>query len=198
MRPRQFDVDQLLAIAFAHFQQRGVRGASISEIAEAAAIGRGSLYNAYPTKELLFLAAYRRHADVFVANLDKALSQGDLEARLIAFFDVCIDQMTAGEPALGCPTTRGLMELSTVPGDGLTEASRAVFSPMLCEIEQLLLATFRRAQTEQNWPGRPEAAAALTLVVARGLVVLERAFRDEARLRDIAREAVRQACVTPA
>jgi len=56
MRPREFDQDAVLRIAFDQFWRKGVRGASLSDIAREAAVQRGSLYNAFGSKEALFLA----------------------------------------------------------------------------------------------------------------------------------------------
>ena len=56
MRPREFDHDDVLRIAFDQFWRKGVRGTSLSDIARDAGVQRGSLYNAFGSKEALFLA----------------------------------------------------------------------------------------------------------------------------------------------
>ena len=62
MRPREFDHDDVLRIAFDQFWRKGVRGTSLSDIARDAGVQRGSLYNAFGSKEALFLQAYERYA----------------------------------------------------------------------------------------------------------------------------------------
>ena len=57
MRPREFDHDEVLRIAFDRFWRSGVRGTSLSDIARDAGVQRGSLYNAFGSKEALFLVA---------------------------------------------------------------------------------------------------------------------------------------------
>ncbi len=90
MRPREFDHDDVLRIAFDQFWRKGVRGTSLSDIARDAGVQRGSLYNAFGSKEALFLCAYERYASEYLRSLQKALGSGTLRARLTAFFDVTI------------------------------------------------------------------------------------------------------------
>src|ERR1700712_730219 len=58
LRPREFDHDDVLRVAFEQFWRKGVRGTSLSDIARDAGVQRGSLYNAFGSKEALFLCAY--------------------------------------------------------------------------------------------------------------------------------------------
>jgi len=109
LRPREFDHDDVLRIAFEQFWRKGVRGTSLSDIARDAGVQRGSLYNAFGSKEALFLQAYERYAGEYLVTLQKALGAGSLRKRLTAFFDLTITNFRAGSPPRGCPTTRGLM-----------------------------------------------------------------------------------------
>ena len=124
MRPREFDHDEVLRIAFDRFWRGGVRGTSLADIARDAGVQRGSLYNAFGSKEALFLVAYERYAGDYLGVVEKALSTGTLRKRLAAFFDVTIKNMCAGSPPRGCPTTRALMEVGSVDGEG-TRRQRA-------------------------------------------------------------------------
>ena len=85
MRPREFDHDNLLRIAFDQFWRKGVRGTSLSDIARDAGVQRGSLYNAFGSKEALFLCAYQRYAGEYLVLLRTALGSGTLRTRLAAF-----------------------------------------------------------------------------------------------------------------
>ena len=121
MRPREFDQDDVLRVAFDQFWRKGVRGTSLSDIARDAGVQRGSLYNAFGSKEALFLCAYERYASEYLSSLQKVLGSGTVRKRLTAFFDLTIKNFRSGSPPRGCPTTRGLMELSSVEGDWLDE-----------------------------------------------------------------------------
>lgn len=190
MRPREFDHDDVLRIAFDQFWRKGVRGTSLSDIARDAGVQRGSLYNAFGSKEALFLTAYQRYADEYLGTLQKALGSGSLRKRLTAFFDLTIKNFRSGSPPRGCPTTRGLMELGSVQGEGLDEDARQAFAGLIARITALLEEVLAAGVERGEFRGDPGAAALHIVTVTRGLAVLERAYGDEARLRKIAAHTV--------
>lgn len=188
VRPRQFSEELVLRVAFDRFWRQGVRGTSLSDVAREAGVQRGSLYNAYGSKEALFLTAYARYRAEYLANMTRMLSTGPLRTRLEAFFDFTIANCTQGTPARGCPTTRGLMEVGT--GDGLDESARVAFAELLTGVTTLLAEALADGATRGEFQGDPVATARHLLVVARGLIVLERAFGDEAQMRAIAAHTI--------
>lgn len=190
MRPREFDHDDVLRIAFDQFWRKGVRGTSLSDIARDAGVQRGSLYNAFGSKEALFLAAYERYAGEYLGALQKALGSGTLRARLGAFFDQTITNFRSGSPPRGCPTTRGLMELGAAEDDGLDENARQAFAGLMDRITALVEQAFSEGAARGEFKADPAAAALHIVTVTRGLAVLERAFGDEAQLRKIARHTI--------
>lgn len=190
MRPREFDHDDVLRIAFDQFWRKGVRGTSLSDIARDAGVQRGSLYNAFGSKEALFLCAYERYASEYLSALQKALGSGTLRKRLTAFFDLTIRNFRSGSPPRGCPTTRGLMELSPVEGEGLDENARKAFADLMTRVTGLVRKALSEGAERGEFKGDPEIAALHIATVTRGLAVLERAFGDEAELRRIAKHTV--------
>ncbi len=190
MRPREFDHDEVLRIAFDQFWRKGVRGTSLSDIARDAGVQRGSLYNAFGSKEALFLCAYRRYADEYLAALQKALGSGTLRQRLTAFFALTIKNFRSGSPPRGCPTTRGLMELGAAEGEGLDDDARQVFADLVARITLLVRAALSEGTARGEFSGAPDSTALHIVTVTRGLAVLERAFGDEAQLRQIAAHTV--------
>ena len=186
MRPREFDHDDVLRIAFDQFWRKGVRGTSLSGIARDAGVQRGSLYNAFGSKEALFLSAYERYASEYLSSLQKALSAGTLRERLLALFGVTIRNLRSGSPPRGCPTTRGLMELGAAEAKGLDDDARKAFADLLTRITALVQEALSRGVERGEFNGDPEVAALHIVTVTRGLAVLERAFGDEAQLRKIA------------
>ena len=186
MRPREFDHDDVLRIAFEQFWRKGVRGTSLSDIARDAGVQRGSLYNAFGSKEALFLCAYERYASKYLATLQKALGSGTLRDRLTAFFDVTIKNFRSGSPPRGCPTTRGLMELASGEGEGLNENARQAFAGLVARATALVEEALAEGKKRGEFSGMPATAALHIATVTRGLAVLERAFGDEAQLKKIA------------
>src|SRR5690348_7628506 len=189
MRPREFDHDDVLRIAFDQFWRKGVRGTSLSDIAREAGVQRGSLYNAYGSKESLFLCAYERYANEYLVALEKSLGSGTLRERLTAFFSLTIKNFRSGSPPRGCPTTRGLMELGS-DGDGLDENARQKFADLITRIAGLVQGTLAKGVHKGEFKGDPASAALHIVTVTRGLAVLERAFGNEAQLRKIAADTV--------
>lgn len=189
MRPREFDQEDVLRIAFNQFWRKGVRGTSLSDIAREAGVQRGSLYNAYRSKESLFLCAYERYANEYLVALEKALGSGTLRERLAAFFSLTIRNFRSGSPPRGCPTTRGLMELGS-DGDGLDENARRTFADLVTRITGLVQETLATGVQKREFKGDPASAALHIVTVTRGLAVLERAFGDETQLRKIAADTV--------
>jgi AcrR family transcriptional regulator len=190
VRPREFDHDEVLRVAFDQFWRKGVRGTSLSDIARDAGVQRGSLYNAFGSKEALFLHAYQRYAGDYLDSIRKVLGAGPLRKRLTAFFDLTIRNFRSGTPPRGCPTTRGLMELGAAEGEGLEEDARRAFADLISAIAALLREALASAAARGEFSGDPEAAALHIVTVTRGLAVLERAFGDEAGLRRIAAHTI--------
>ncbi len=190
MRPRQFEEAAVLRIAFRQFRRKGVRATSLADVAREAGMQRGSLYNAFGSKQALFLAAYERYREDYLATIATALSSGSLQERLEAFFAATIANFAAGDPPRGCPTTRGLMDVGAPDEDGLDDLARETFAAVLSRLAALLAETLRDGAARGEFAGDPEAAAWHLLTLARGLVVIERAFGDEAQLRAIAADAV--------
>jgi TetR/AcrR family transcriptional regulator, transcriptional repressor for nem operon len=190
VRPREFDHDDVLRIAFDQFWRKGVRGTSLSDIARDAGVQRGSLYNAFGSKEALFLCAYQRYASEYLGALQKTLGSGTLRERLTAFFELTIRNFRSGSPPRGCPTTRGLMELGSVEGEGLDDNARKTFADLVAQITALVQEALSEGVARREFNGDPASAALHIITVTRGLAVLERAFGDEAQLRKIAAHTV--------
>ena len=190
MRPREFDHDDVLRIAFDQFWRKGMRGTSLSDIARDAGVQRGSLYNAFGSKEALILRAYERYASEYLGSVEKALSSGTVRERLAAFFDLTIKNFRSGSPPRGWPTTRGLMELAAFEGEGLEEDARQAFADLVARITGLIESALSKGVERGEFNGAPEIAALHIVTVTRGLAVLERAFNDEAELRRIAAHTV--------
>jgi TetR/AcrR family transcriptional repressor of nem operon len=190
LRPREFDHDDVLRIAFDQFWRKGVRGTSLSDIARDAGVQRGSLYNAFGSKEALFLTAYERYASEYLGSIRKVLGSGTLRQRLTTFFDVTISNMCAGSPPRGCPTTRGLMELGSVEGEGLDENARKAFADLVTRITDLLETALSESTARGEFKGAAKSTALHIVAVTRGMAVLERAFGDEAELRRIAAHTI--------
>ena len=177
---RQFDEQEVMAIALDVFWRKGLHDATMQELATATGVQRGSLYNAYGDKEAIFLRAFDRYAEQFLETAGDALAQGDTTARLRNFFELIIVNMTSGSPPRGCLTTRTALDA------GISSAAvRQRVKGVLSRLEQLI------SKAISSVPDRRPAIdanrlARVVVTFTRGLAVMERAGYGRKQLKDAA------------
>ncbi|MDX6286652.1 MAG: hypothetical protein QOG53_2137 [Frankiales bacterium] len=82
-RPRQYDLDSLLAVAVSVFNERGYDGTSMEDLAAAAGITKSSIYHHVPGKEqLLRLAVERALEGLFAVTREDGAKTGPAIDRL--------------------------------------------------------------------------------------------------------------------
>ncbi|RTL51610.1 MAG: TetR/AcrR family transcriptional regulator [Bradyrhizobiaceae bacterium] len=177
---RQFDEQEVIALALDVFWRKGLHDATMQDIAAATGVQRGSLYNAYGDKEAIFLRAFDQYAAQFLDAAARVLAQGDAAARLQGFLDMLIVNMTSGTPARGCLTTHTALDLA------ISSAQvRQRVQGVLSQLERLVCKALGSA------PGKLTQADAVRLArvvvtFTRGLAVMERAGYSRKQLRDSA------------
>ncbi|HVX98273.1 MAG TPA: TetR/AcrR family transcriptional regulator [Pseudorhodoplanes sp.] len=176
---RQFDEQELIATALDVFWRKGLHDATMQDIATAAGVQRGSLYNAYGDKEAIFLRAFDRYAEQFLDTAGKALAQGDARGRLGNFFDVIIVNMTGGSPPRGCLTTRTALDTAAS-----SAAVRERVHGVLTRLERIV------GEAMSSAAGAPaieaNRLARVVVTFTRGLAVMERAGFSRKQLKDAA------------
>jgi AcrR family transcriptional regulator len=177
---RQFDEQEVIAIALDVFWRKGLHDATMQDLATATGVQRGSLYNAYGDKEAIFLRAFDRYAGQFLETAGNALNQGDAEAGLKFFFDMLIANMTSGSPPRGCLTTRTALDLAIS-----SSAVRQRVQSLLSLLEQLIS---KAISTPPNKLPSIDANRLARVVVTftRGLAVMERAGYGRKQLEEAA------------
>jgi TetR/AcrR family transcriptional repressor of nem operon len=177
---RQFDEQEVIALALDVFWRKGLHDATMQDLAAATGVQRGSLYNAYGDKEAIFLRAFDRYAGQFLETTAKALAGGDGAERLRNFFDVIIVNMTTGSPSRGCLTTRTALDAGIS-----SEDVRERVQGLLDRLEQIVSAAIGSA------PGKAittdaNRLARVIVTFTRGLAVMERAGYSRKQLRESA------------
>jgi AcrR family transcriptional regulator len=177
---RQFDEQEVIALALDVFWQKGLHDATMQDLAEATGVQRGSLYNAYGDKEAIFLRAFDQYAKDFLESVGSLMAEGDVATRLRNFFDSAVVNMTSGSPPRGCLTTR------TALNAGISsEAVRARVQALLGRLEQAVSKAIGSAPG-----GRPAAEAnrlaRVVVTFTRGLAVMERAGYSRKQLKESA------------
>jgi AcrR family transcriptional regulator len=176
---RQFDEQEVIAIALDVFWRKGLHDATMQDLAAATGVQRGSLYNAYGDKEEIFLRAFDQYAAQFLEVAANALAGGDVVTRLKNFLDAIVVNMTSGSPARGCLTTRTALDAAIS-----SDAVRARVLGVLGQLEQLV------AKAIGSAPGKPaidaNKLARVVVTFTRGLAVMERAGYSRKQLKESA------------
>ena len=178
---RQFDEDEVFEEALAVFWQKGYAATTMQDLAAATGVQRGSLYNAYGDKETLFLHVFGRYRDSYLTQLRHALEQEDPRLALRQFLHYIFRSMRTGKPSRGCLSTK-----TALSEEGKEEQIRAVIRGLLDDMEAVLLERFDRPDTRSQLSMTPREAARMVVCMTRGLVVLERVYQDEKRLKEMA------------
>src|SRR5262245_12377861 len=177
---RQFDEQELIASALDVFWRKGLHDATMADLAAAAGVQRGSLYNAYGDKEVIFLRAFDHYAGQFLEAAGHVLAEGRAAARLRNFFDMIIVNMTSGSPPRGCLTTRTALDAAIS-----SAAVRGRVQSVLTGLERLI------GEALSSAPGTLPAIdsnqlARVIVTFTRGLAVMERAGYGRKQLKEAA------------
>jgi len=172
---RQFDEQDTFEKSIELFWRKGYAVTSMQDLANATGVQRGSLYNAYGSKDALFLRAYEVHTERYLAKARLALARPTLKSSLNSFFDFIVDWLLEGEPARGCLSTK------TVFGSELVEPPiRAAVGGLLDGLEAAVRERLSQPdKTASKLALSPAKAARLVITVTRGIVVLERIYPDD-------------------
>lgn len=178
---RQFNEQEMLDKALKLFWAKGYSDTTMKDIAEETGVQRGSLYNAYGDKDVIFLRVFSLYRAKYVEQMLATLQAPTLRGALEGFFDFAINSMTIGTPTRGCLSTKTI-----VGTEAPDEAIKAQIKALLDDIEIALCERISRANERDNLALDPIAAAQLIVTLTRGLVVIERTYQDKQRLQNVA------------
>ncbi len=185
---KDFDVDLAVDKAMKVFWAKGYEATSISDLTDAMEIKKGSLYNAFGSKNALFnrvLLKYDRE------NRRAAIKQLEaMEDPLVAIrtlFDALIAESEADRERKGCLLVNTALDLPNH-----SEEVQALVTSALSEFEAFFVRLVERAQARKQVPAdldaREAAKSLLSQVV--GLRVLARGVFDSESLRAIGNQAL--------
>ncbi len=113
-RPRTFDESAVLDAAAREFRVHGFAETSTEQLCEAAGVRRSSLYNAFTSKDELFVRALQHYVATTGARQSMILADDELTGaeRLHTLVDVVVDeelQAASRGHAAGCMVVQSLM-----------------------------------------------------------------------------------------
>jgi TetR/AcrR family transcriptional repressor of nem operon len=187
-RKREFDEDEALEKALELFHRQGFAATSMQDLVDAMGIGRGSLYEAFGSKEELFARALRRYADRSLDMMLGCLAQADdpLEGIAVLMHKV-VDNHAENRERSGCMVVNTIVELA--PQDpAFADTFRLVWS----RLEAALEAAVKRAQARGQVPAdrSPRALARFLAGTIQGLAVRGKYDPDREGLADVADTAL--------
>ncbi|WP_296947002.1 TetR/AcrR family transcriptional regulator [uncultured Massilia sp.] len=181
---RQFDEDEVLDRALRLFWRRGFGATSMQDIAQATGVLRGSLYHAYGDKQAIFLRIFARYRAWFLDGVRAALAAPAVDAALRDYLRFSIETVTAADDdamTRGCLTSKTALDETA-----MDDAIRAALRGLLDGVRALLEERLARPDARGRLALAPAAAARLLVTSTRGLVVMERVYRDKGELQAVA------------
>ncbi|RKR93091.1 TetR family transcriptional regulator [Micromonospora pisi] len=110
-RNREFDLDVAVAAAMDVFRRKGYEGTSMRDLAEATGLGSGSLYAAFGSKELLYLAALDLYRKRYATPLTTMLrSTGNAREIIHEVFVGVVDDIVQDGRRFACLIVGAAME----------------------------------------------------------------------------------------
>ncbi|MER7719683.1 TetR/AcrR family transcriptional regulator [Streptomyces flaveolus] len=189
-RPRTFDEAAVLAAAAAEFRVRGYADTSTEQLCEAAGVRRSSLYNAFVSKDELFVRALEHYIGAIRERQTALLADGGLRGadRLRALVDLVVaEEREAARRghAAGCMVVQSFMTPGLRERD---ERIARILDRDLRERTSLLTEAIRAGQIDGSIPPDidPEDGALMVSTVISGIRVTAQAGVDAETLRRIA------------
>ncbi|MFJ1800991.1 TetR/AcrR family transcriptional regulator [Streptomyces sp. NPDC088180] len=189
-RPRTFDESAVLDAAAREFRVHGFAETSTEQLCEAAGVRRSSLYNAFTSKDELFVRALQRYVATTGARQSMILADEELTGaeRLRTLVDVVVDeelQAANRGHAAGCMVVQSLMNPDLRERD---ERVARILDRDLRARLSLLSGAIRAGQADGSIAGgmNPDDGAVLTSTVISGLRVTAQTGVDVETLRRIA------------
>jgi TetR/AcrR family transcriptional repressor of nem operon len=171
------------------FNTRGVAGASMADVSEAAGLEKGGVYNHFESKDALALAAFDYAAALVLDRIDAAIAahDGDGWAQLLAIVDVYRNVVEKPPIAGGCPLLNTAIEADDT-SPVLRARARAALDRWRTSITR---AVDRAAASGDLRATDAESIASMTIAAIEGGVMLARVYRDGSHIVRVATELTR-------
>ncbi|MEU0737949.1 TetR/AcrR family transcriptional regulator [Streptomyces sp. NPDC006134] len=190
-RPRSFRESDVLDAAAGEFRVHGFADTSTEQLCEAAGVRRSSLYNAFSSKEELFVRALEHYANVTGGKQESVLTDERLSgaARLAGLLDLIVDEereAAARGHAAGCMAVNTRMNPDLGVRDARVERilDRAL-DRQIALLGQAIRAGRLDGSLKPDLPVREAALSVVTLIS--GLRVMAQAGTRPEELDRIAR-----------
>jgi AcrR family transcriptional regulator len=181
---KSFDEEEAIDRAMMAFWRRGYEATSVCELEQATGLNKSSLYNAFESKEGLFVRCLDRYMARHGKASLEALDAPGFEAAIDGFYAGMLRRFNDDNLPRDCLTTMTAMAVV-----GGCDAVAGRVGQSASTMQDALAGRIDRAKADGELPATidSQATAALLSAVARGISVLDRSPQG----RDIARLAIR-------
>ncbi len=187
-RNKEFDIDAAVKQAQRVFWMKGYEATSMNDLTEAMGLNKGSVYNAFGSKQELFTTVLLKYdLDNRQKSLEYLESLDDPHAALKKLFDGLIAESQADTEKKGCLLVNTALELPNHSSNVRDLVSSALNSFEEFFQKQILLGQ-KQGTIPQTVQAKKTAKSLLAMVV--GLRVLARGVFDVSDLRAIKRDAL--------
>ncbi len=171
MRTKDFEPDDVADAAMHVFWRRGYAATSVQDLVDGTGLGRGSLYNAFGSKQGLYEAALRRYHDLTAANLELLARPGTVRERIGRLLDFIADDELREASRRGCLVANASLEMAGQDA-AVAELVRRNFQRLEKALEKIL--TDAQASGEVDAGKSPRALARFIVTTIQGLRVVSR------------------------
>ncbi len=142
-RPRSFDTDAVIDKLCEYFWEHGYSAVSLDDLAQQLGVKRGSLFNAFGSKEALLYAAFKRYRQIFQKNYNQTAHHG--RKAIVEYFNNAIVLATTQGMGRGCFLVNLLMSQEI-----LTPELQQTLDQDVAFIKEFFTAHLHQAQQEQE------------------------------------------------
>ena len=183
-RPASFDRQKLVGQVMELFWERGYSNLSFNEVAKITGLTRASLYNAFATKEALFLEVVDTYLSHSPTNLLSTIDENEPVApHLFQYFQELASLLTVDSKQRGCLTVNCMAE--AMPTMGVVAEH---LRKLQIEQEELYARLIRQAvkHGEIDESVDSEVAGAMIMAFVSGLAIYSKKGVGKKRLIDMA------------
>lgn len=182
---RKFDEGKVLGIAIDVFSTKGFNATTMLDLAKETGVQRGSLYNAYQNKNVLFFKAFSYYTDKFLLFMEGELQNPDAKKAFTQLFKAIVERLCSDKKLRGCFSTRAIMEAAQKCPEINSSITR-----YLDGLEIIMTSRLDLAIKNEQFSGDAQSTARYLVSLTRGIAVIERAYNDKARMTEIYQTAL--------
>ena len=184
---KTFEESDVIEQVMQVFWKKGYSATSISDLTEATGIKRGSLYNAFQSKDGLFIQSLLKYEnEQRRAWMQEAEARDDAREAILWWFDECVKSSLGDAEMKGCLLINTALDYSIH-----NEEIKAVVSGGVKEVSQFFERLIKRGQANGSIPSRvqPRETSKALFALVIGIRVMGRGALDKTSLRQIAKQA---------